>query len=126
MNTVIIEGVEVFREGTWREHTYEGFDLSSMASGFMYLEPSVPVTLSHGGPLVGSVTAMHCEGDRLLANLEVDAETYERIKAGELHAVSIGTGFDGGHVVTEVALLGQGEAAYCEGLRPLGESVAAD
>ena len=118
-----IRGVEVFKEGNHLEHEFGSLSLSSMAVGFIHLQPEVPVVIGHGGPEVGKVTAVRGEGDRLIADIEVDDDAYERIKSNELHAVSVGIRFDCGHTIRELALLGQGEVAYCQGLRALREAL---
>ena len=123
MSDVTINGVEVFREGTWRDHDYTGYDLTSMAVGYKFLIREVPVTVSHGGPAVGNVKEIRREGDRLVADLVVGEETAERIRAGDLHSVSVNLVFDCGCVVNEIALLGEGEHPYCEGLAPLRKAM---
>jgi hypothetical protein len=119
-----IEAVEIFKEGVHRDEEYDSLSLSSLSAGFKFVRSDVPVLVNHdGGAVVGKVTAVWGEDDRLLADIEVDDGTFQRIVDGELHAVSIKPVFDGGLILSEVSLLDQSMVPFCEGLQPLSTAL---
>lgn len=88
-----INGVEVFRTGTWNGDAYTRRDLDDMVEAFGHVGFTPPVKLGHfersGEPAYGWVKAIRRVGERLLADLaDVPASIYNAIKSRRFDAVS--------------------------------------
>lgn len=122
-----IEGMEIFRSGTWNGDTYTNQDLDKMVENFRKLEGkhAVPIKIGHGEkqtflekeglPAAGWIKSLQRFGDKLIANVEdvpskigdlirkraykkVSAEIYPKYKDSEGNIFT--------NVLRAVALLG--------------------
>jgi hypothetical protein len=128
--SIAIDGVEIFRSGTWKGDKYTEADLDEIVSNFPHVGFDVPVKLGHsddpGEPAYGWVEKIFRVGDRLLANLrDVPDEIYKALQAVRYDAVSAEIYFDlerNGRkfrrALKAIALLGA-ETPGVAGLKPL-------
>lgn len=132
-----IQGVEIFRSGTWNGDRYTDADLDEMVGNFHKVGFEVPLKLGHkevsGGEAFGWVAALRRAGDRLVADFrDVPAAIFAKIKARAFDPVSaeifwdlVRNGQKFKRVLKAVALLGA-ETPAVSGLKPLRETFTAD
>lgn len=94
-------GVEIFAAGTWNAKTFTETDLDGIVHSFhaLGLSGRIPLKLGHKGPdarddpesqyALGWVMGVRREDARILADLEVPADVYQRVKEGRLKFVSV-------------------------------------
>lgn len=128
-----LEGVEIFRVGTWNGDKYTRDDLDEMIRNFGRVGFRPPVKLGHaeasGAPASGWVEKIWRVGDRLLANfMDLPRDVFAAVKARRFDAVSAeifwnlkraGQTFK--RALKAVALLGA-ETPAVAGLKPLREN----
>lgn len=131
----MINGVEVFRVGTWNKDTYTRDDLEAMVKAFDKVGFRPPVKLGHkeesGSPAYGWVKSLRRVGDKLVADLQdIPKKIYDAIKKRQFDTVSSevywnldrnGTKFP--RALKAIALLGA-EIPAVSGLAPLRTTVA--
>jgi len=101
----ILRNVEIFKTGTWNDHSYSQTDLDHIVARFG--QHPVPLKMNHGVNFAdfGQVTALHRDGDTLLADLDVPQDVLREFRLGvytglsceldednNLHAVGLVTG----------------------------------
>ena len=112
METVTIDGVEIFRAGVWNDDSYSTRDLQQLVDNFSFLKDKVkpPIKLGHsekqrllkeeGLPAGGWITKLKLAGDKVLATISdvpkrlarliknrqykrISAEIYPSYKSGD-------------------------------------------
>jgi len=131
-----IDGVEIFRVGTWNGDSYDEKDLDNLVENFEKLKnkQAVPLKIGHsesqkelkkeGLPAAGWVTGLKRVGDRLVAMISdmpkkifelVKRKAYKKVSAEIYPIYKDGEGNKYDKVLRAVALLG-GEIPAVEGL----------
>lgn len=128
-----IDGVEIFRTGTWNGDKYTAGDLDDMVAAFAGVGFKPPVKLGHkdssGDPAYGWVESVRRSGDILIASFtDLPKSIFEAIKNKRFNAVSSEVFFNlkrNGvkfrRALKAVALLGA-EIPAVSGLKPLHDS----
>lgn len=131
-----IDGVEVFRTGTWNGDRYDAKDLDDMVAAFDAVGFQPPVKLGHdeksGDRAYGWVERIYRVGDRLVADLkDIPQHLYELIRDRAYDHISSEIFFNlkrGGktfrRALKAIALLGA-ETPAVAGLKPIREAVFA-
>lgn len=96
-----LDNAEIFAAGKWNNMAFSEDDLDSIVRSFdaLNLGGRVPLKLGHEGPdarknpetqyAMGWVRRVWKEGKKIMADLDVPAEVYKRIKEGYLKFVSV-------------------------------------
>ncbi len=88
-----IDGIEIFRSGTWNDDKYTTEDLEEIVQAFDKVGYRPPVKLGHeersGDPAFGWVKSLHRVGDKLLADfIDVPKRIFDAIKNRRFDSVS--------------------------------------